>query len=136
VVAGQSQSRRFYSGVGICNWYLHYPSSPPQVLRCPVVHLESGWLVLYIYIYIYIYILEYINTSGLGSFSTPQLFYTCFYNHARRLRLEKLLYIGLSRSANGFFKPLLDPGDGSLLILKPPHGGFRSETAVTWPSRK
>ena len=33
------------------------------------------------------------NTSGLDSFSTPQLFYTYFYNHARRLRLEKLLYI-------------------------------------------
>jgi hypothetical protein len=44
-----------------------------------------------------------------------------FYNHTRRLRLEKLLYIvELSRSPNGYFKPLMDPG-----------GGFRSETAVT-----
>jgi hypothetical protein len=25
--------------VGIFNWY--YLSSPPQILRCPVVHLES-----------------------------------------------------------------------------------------------
>jgi hypothetical protein len=25
-----------------------------------------------------------------------------FYNHARRLRLEKLLYLELSRSSNGF----------------------------------
>ena len=36
VAAGQSQ--RFYSGVGIFNWY--YLSSPPQILRRPAVHLE------------------------------------------------------------------------------------------------
>jgi hypothetical protein len=47
------------------------------------------------------------------------------YNHAHRLRLEKLLYLELSRSPNGFVKALLDPG-----------GGFRSETAVTKPFRK
>jgi hypothetical protein len=40
-------------------------------------------------------------------------FYTYFYNHARRLRLEKLLYLGLSRSLSGYFKPLRDPGGGS-----------------------
>jgi hypothetical protein len=61
----------------------------------------------------------YIHVSDIASFSTPQLFYTNFYNHARRLCLEKLLYIGFSGSSNGFFKPLLDPG-----------GGFNSETAV------
>jgi hypothetical protein len=57
--------------------------------------------------------------SPFHSRGTPGLFYTCFYNHARRLRLEKLLYIELSRSSNGFFKPLLDAG-----------GGFTSETAA------
>jgi hypothetical protein len=31
---------------------------------------------------------------------------------------------------NGYLKPLLDPAV-SILKLKPPHGGFRSETAVT-----
>jgi hypothetical protein len=56
--------------------------------------------------------------SDLDPFSTPQLFYTYFYNHAHRLRLEKLLCIELSRSSNGFLKPLLDPGDD-----------FTSETA-------
>jgi hypothetical protein len=50
----------------------------------------------------------------------PGVFYTCFYNQAHRLRLEKLLYIELSRSPNGHFKPLLDPG-----------GGFISKTAAT-----
>jgi hypothetical protein len=40
VTAGQSQ--RFYSGVGIFNWY--YPSSPPQIPRRPGVQLESEWL--------------------------------------------------------------------------------------------
>jgi hypothetical protein len=63
--------------------------------------------------------------SGLDQASTPQLFYTYSYNHARRLRLEKLLYLELSRSSNGFKKPLLDPD-----------GGFRSETAVTRRFRK
>ena len=49
------------------------------------------------------------------------VFYTYFYNHARRLRIEKLLYyLELSRSSSGYFKPLLDPG-----------GSFASKTAVT-----
>jgi hypothetical protein len=66
------------------------------------------------------------NFSGVNSSSTPGVYYTYFYNHARRLRLEKkLLYIELSRSSNRYFKPLLDPG-----------GGFRSETGVTKPFRK
>ena len=47
------------------------------------------------------------------------IFYTYFYNHARRLRLEKLFYVELSRSYNGNFKPLLDPG-----------GVFTSETTA------
>ena len=69
--------------------------------------------------YIYVYI---IYTSPLVSSSTPGVFYTYFYNHAHRLRLEKLLYLELSRSPNGFFiffKVLLDPG-----------GGFDSEIAA------
>ena len=51
----------------------------------------------------------------------PQEFYTRFYNHAHthRLCLEKLLCVELSRSPNGFFKPLLDPD-----------GRFASETAA------
>jgi hypothetical protein len=36
--------------------------------------------------------------------------YSYFYNHAHRLRLEKLLYLELSRSSNGFFLVLLGPG--------------------------
>ena len=58
--------------------------------------------------------------SELNSSWTPGVFYTYLYNHAHRLRLENLLYVELSRSSNGYFQPLLDPG-----------GGFRSETAVT-----
>jgi hypothetical protein len=50
---------------------------------------------------------------------TPGVFYTYSHNRARRLRLEKLLYIELFRISNGFFKPLLDKG-----------GGFTSETAL------
>ena len=86
--------------------YLLLPVSPTQVCRGQTVQLQRR--VFYTYFYI----------SGVDSFSTPQLFYTYFYNHAHRLRLEKLLYLELSRSSNGFFKPLLDPG-----------GGFTSENA-------
>jgi hypothetical protein len=43
------------------------------------------------------------DVSDLDSFSTPQLFYTYFYNHAHRLRLEQLLYLEPSRIPNGFF---------------------------------
>jgi hypothetical protein len=43
-----------------------------------------------------------VHVSGRHSSSTPGVFYTLFYNHARRLRLEKLLYPELSRSPNGF----------------------------------
>jgi hypothetical protein len=49
----------------------------------------------------------------------PGVFYKYFYNHAHRFRLEKLLYIELSRSSSGYFKPILDPG-----------GGFTSENAA------
>jgi hypothetical protein len=58
-------------------------------------------------------------TSVVNSSWTPGVFYTYFYNHARRLHLEKLLYTELSRISSGYFKPLLDPG-----------GGFNSETAA------
>jgi hypothetical protein len=71
--------------MGIFNWY--YPSSPPQALRPPVVHLESKGLIY---------------VSDLDLVWAPQLFYTRFYNHAHRPRLEKLLYLELSRRSNGF----------------------------------
>ena len=57
----------------------------------------------------------------LGRDSTAQLFWPYFYlgretwpcDHAHRLRLEKLLCLELSRSFNGHFKPLLNPGGSS-----------------------
>jgi hypothetical protein len=63
--------------------------------------------------------------SRRDSSGPPGVFCKYFYNYAHRLRLEKLLYIELSRSSAGYFKPLLDPG-----------GGFRSETAATKSFRK
>jgi hypothetical protein len=45
------------------------------------------------------------------------------------LRLEKLLYIELSRSSSGFLKCIWI--QVAVSLLKPPHGGLRSETAVT-----
>jgi hypothetical protein len=54
------------------------------------------------------------------------------YNHAHRLRLEKILNPDLSRSPNEFFKPLLDPSCGvAVSLLKPPSGGFKIEMAVS-----
>jgi hypothetical protein len=77
-----------------------------------------------------------INISCVDPSSTPQLFYTYFYNHAHRLRLEKLLYtcIEFPRSSNGFLNHFWIQVTVSL--LKPPHGGLRIETAVTRPFRK
>jgi hypothetical protein len=66
--------------------------------------------------WLYIY---YIIYHWLSFKFTPRVFYIYFYNHAHRPRLEKLLYIGLYKSSNGYFRPLLDPG-----------GGFASETAA------
>jgi hypothetical protein len=56
------------------------------------------------------------DASHRHSRGTPGAFCTCFYDHARRLRLEKLLCLELSRSPSGIFKPL-------------PNGCFGSETA-------
>jgi hypothetical protein len=46
-----------------------------------------------------------VHISGLDPFRTPGVFCTYFYNHAHRIRLEKLVYLEPSRSPNG--KPLL-----------------------------
>jgi hypothetical protein len=69
------------------------------------------------------------HVSPPDSSWTPGVFYTYFYNHARRLRLEKLLCLKLSRSPNGFFKV-------PYFWIQDPGGGFRSKTAVTKPFRK
>ena len=49
----------------------------------------------------------------------PGAFYTYFYNHAHRPRLQKLVYLELLRSPSELLKALLDPG-----------GGFTSETVA------
>jgi hypothetical protein len=59
------------------------------------------------------------DASDVNSSSTPGAFCTYFYNHAHCPRLGELLYIELSKSFNGYFKPLLNPG-----------GDFTSETAA------
>jgi hypothetical protein len=60
---------------------------------------------------------------------TPEVFYTYLCNHARRLRLEKLLYLELSRSPSEHFKPLPDPGTVAVSEAKwPLCKRFRSET--------
>ena len=72
---------------------------------------------------------------ALDQVPTPQLFYTCFYDYARRLRLEKLLHLG------GFLEVPTDFFNHfriqvTVSLLKPPNGGFGSETAVTRRFRK
>jgi hypothetical protein len=64
VAAGQSQ--RLYSGVGVFHWC--YLSSPPQIMRFPVVGLELGGLI---YIQRYLY-MQY--ASDLDSRLTPSYF--------------------------------------------------------------
>jgi hypothetical protein len=94
-------------GVGILNGIWHYLSSTLQgTLWC-----TNG--LRYRHMYRTLGVCQWLRKS-FG----PQLFYTYCYNQVRRLRLEKLLYLELSSSSNGFLKPLLDPDDG-----------FTSETA-------
>jgi hypothetical protein len=52
----------------------------------------------------------------------PRGILVCFYDHACRPRLEKLLCLELPRSPGGFFYTILDPG-----------GSFRSKTDVAKP---
>ena len=73
------------------------------------------------------------NISPLVLSWTPGLFYTYSYNHARRLRLEKLLYLELPRSPNGFFLVLLDPGNRRTAVSelkRPLRNRFGSETVT------
>jgi hypothetical protein len=63
-----------------------------------------------------------LQISDLDPKSTPQLFYTYFYNHARRPRFEKLLYLELSRTRSYNRISLNNLG---------PSSRFISETAVT-----
>jgi hypothetical protein len=88
----------------------------------PIVIVVAIAVTIYVCLCMYVFSTycssSYSYISDLDSFSTPQLFNTHFYTHAHRLRLEKLLYLGPSRSSNGFFKPLRDPV-----------GDFASETA-------
>jgi hypothetical protein len=59
------------------------------------------------------------HLSPPNSRPPPGAFYTRFYDHARRLRFEKLLHLELFRISSRCLKPLLDPG-----------GGFTSESAT------
>jgi hypothetical protein len=83
-----------------------------QAVYCIVAQIGGG-VIIYI--------------SPLVSSWTPGAFYTCFYNHAHRPRLKKLLHLGLSRSPGGFLKPLLDLDPG---------GGFTSETETVVAARR
>jgi hypothetical protein len=67
---------------------------------------------------------------------TPGVFYTYFYKHAHRLRLEKLLYNrwNFLEVPTDFFKYFWI--QVAVSLLKPPPGVLRSYTAVTKPFRK
>jgi hypothetical protein len=73
------------------NWYMH------------IILINSPWRLL----------------APRAHHSHPPLFeFDPIYNHARGLRLKKLLHLELSGVSIVYLKPLQDPG-----------GGFRSETA-------
>jgi hypothetical protein len=73
-----------YSSIITCIYCVLYRML--SAVKHPGVRNESKSLI---YIYIYIYYIY--DISGVHSRSTPGVFYTYFYNHAHRLRLEKLL---------------------------------------------
>jgi hypothetical protein len=69
--------------------------------------------------------------SGLDEVSTPQIFYTCFCDHARRLRLEKPLHLGTFLEARSAADVFLN-ASGSRWPFQKRNGllrsRFRSET--------
>jgi hypothetical protein len=82
--------------MGLFNWY--DLSSPPQIPRAPGVQLETKGLTYKQQNYV---CCKYVSPPD--SSRTPGAFYTYSYTHAYRLRLEKLLYLELSRSSSGYF---------------------------------
>jgi hypothetical protein len=76
------------------------------------------------------------HISHVDSRGAIRVFYTYFYNHARRLRLEKLLYLepsiiaSRSRSPNGFLNHIWIQV-AVLLLELPSDEGCGIETAVT-----
>ena len=77
-------------------------------------------------------------SSDLDPFPTPRVFCTYFYNHnhAHRLRLCVGLYTVLIEVPTDILNQFWVQVAVLLLILKPPHGSFRSETGVTLPFQK
>ena len=100
--------------MGVVAAIIFFWSNRPNPAICNIypTHLYTRTGTVRINTYIYI--------SHLHSSWTPGVFYTYFYNHARRLRLEKLVYLELSRSSNGFFKYFWI--QVAVSLLKPPNG--------------
>jgi hypothetical protein len=69
------------------------------------------------------------DASPLVSSWTPGIFYTYFYAHAHRLRLENYYIWSFLEAPTDFFNHFWI--QVAVLLLEPPHGGFRIETAVT-----
>jgi hypothetical protein len=73
-------------------------------------------------------------TSGFNSGSTPGVFCVHLNNNARRLRLENYYAQSFTEIKtavlNRFWIQM------AVSLPKTQHGGFRSETAVTWPFQK
>jgi hypothetical protein len=65
------------------------------------------------------------NVSRPDSRTAPGVFYTRFYSHALSW---KTVISRVSRSPNGLNHFWIQV---AVSLLKPPHGGFRSETAAT-----
>jgi hypothetical protein len=82
---------------------------------CIYIYVYTYIYIIYMYICIYIYVYIYMCVCV----------YYIYYNHAHRLCLEKLWYLGLTGSFDGYFKPLLGI-QVAVSPLKPPH----SETAA------
>jgi hypothetical protein len=91
----------------VCNSYFLLRAAASVCVLCvctvPVQHrylyCYGTYTSRYRY-YIHVALVRCTYISGFDSSSTPEVFYTYFYNHARRLRLEKLLYLELSKSPN------------------------------------
>ena len=93
VATGQSQ--RFYSGVGIFNWY--YLSSPPQIPRASRFDLELGGLIYMRIIYYQLYHISgvYIMCTVYIHYNIYIYIYTVYISHLYSSGPPGILYIFL-----------------------------------------
>jgi hypothetical protein len=99
-----------------------YHKITPGAVQCRIhyIHHYCYTVIAYSVLLLLPVLLSYI--SHPDSSWAPGVFYKkfYFYNHVRRLRLEKLLYLELPRSSNEFFFKYFSDLSSPPQVLRPP----------------